>query len=253
MVLIAIEGVMGSGKTLAMTYLAWRKYLQGLDIYANYHIRFPPYPKEEIEKGRRQPKIFYVKNIRDVLAMEKGYACLDELWASADSRQSGSKKNKIIGQILLKARKKDVHIAYTTQKFHQMDKRIRDVTDFIAYPSLRKNETICILQVCSIIPMKPEPFIKPEKVYKFYTAPFFRFYDTNEIVGSLFGDDDEDKIKEIEKEREESRKSFLDDENVSDDNVADDTTEESEIENVEPELTENEKAGDYPEESGDCP
>lgn len=195
-------GVSGnSGKTLCLTYLAWRKYLKGLDVFSNYHLKFPPYPN-----GMKSPRVMYIKNINDVLAMQSGYACLDELWNSLDSRMSGSKKNKLVSQILLKSRKREIHIGYTTQSFHQVDKRIRDTTSFIAEPRLNSSETICRLQIRTL------PSREIMKIYRFPTADIFRLYDTREEVGSLFGDDDESRLTEINKDMEDSKKDFLDDE-----------------------------------------
>jgi hypothetical protein len=64
---------MGKGKTLALTYFAYRKYLQGLDIYANYHLNFPKFPE-----GHHQPKIIYVRSVQDVMRMKNGYFAGDE-------------------------------------------------------------------------------------------------------------------------------------------------------------------------------
>jgi Zonular occludens toxin (Zot) len=218
MVLIAILGSMGEGKTLGATYLAYRKYAKdGLNIFANYHIKFPPLPEE-----KKTPNISFLRGIDDVMNMRDGYAVLDELWTSMDSRQSNSKKNKFITNVLLKLRKRGVNVAYTCQSFHQVDKRVRDVTDFIAKPHLNRDETICRLEIFSM------PDMNLVKIRKFPTTPFFKFYDTNEEVGSLFGDDDESKLREINKENDAKKKEFIDD---GDDDIpeeVDDTIEESE-------------------------
>jgi hypothetical protein len=213
MVLIAVVGEMGSGKTLSTTYLAYKKYKkEKLNIFANYHIKFPPNPEGEIT-----PTITFLNGIDDVRKMRDGYACLDELWASADCRQSNTKKNKFITEVLLKLRKRGVNVAYTCQSFHQIDKRIRDVTDFIAKPHLNRDESICRLEIFSL------PDMNLVKIRKFPTRPFWHCFDTNEEVASLFGDDDDSKMLEITREQEAKRKEFLDDEeSIPEDNVPED-------------------------------
>jgi len=64
MVLMGILGELGSGKTLALTYLALRNYsLKQRTIYSNYNLKFPH---------------IHVKTPDDVLGMKDGFAALDE-------------------------------------------------------------------------------------------------------------------------------------------------------------------------------
>jgi len=80
---------------------------------------------------------------------------------------------------LLKSRKRDVHIAYTTQSFKQIDKRIRNITDFIAVPMMSPAEDWCKLIVMT------NPMFSLVKMYKFRTAKYFPLYDTTEEVKHL--------------------------------------------------------------------
>lgn len=98
------------------------------------------------------------------------------LWQWADSRMSGSKKNKFITMILAKSRKRGINIAYSVQYFKQMDIRIRTVTDFVAIPRLNSKETICRLFVYT------NPTWVLQRVFTFRTAPIFELYDTKEEV-----------------------------------------------------------------------
>lgn len=164
MVLMAIVGNLGSGKTLALTYLAWRNKRKGLKIYSNYALSFDYIP---------------INNVNDVLDMQDGFFAGDELWHWLDSRASMSKKNQVIGNFLLTSRKKGVNFAFTAQSFGQIDVRIRKVCDFLALPQLNVQETICRLIIFSY------PSLSPIRTYKFKTQPIFDMYDTNEVVDSL--------------------------------------------------------------------
>lgn len=126
-----------------------------------------------------------------------------------DSRYSGTKKNKVSSTILLRSRKKEIHLGFTTQHFGQIDKRIRDVTEFVAEPELNKNETLCRVYVYSVANGKLGRVLRS---FKFLTAPFFQMYNTNEIV-EPFVDEDEKPKEETEEEQEiEEKKETLDEE-----------------------------------------
>jgi hypothetical protein len=60
MVLFAIVGELGAGKTLALTYLAWTNwYKKGRKIYSNYNLYGIPFTK--------------VKSMPDLENMQKGF------------------------------------------------------------------------------------------------------------------------------------------------------------------------------------
>lgn len=162
---MAILGELGSGKTLSLTYLALRNYLKGRKIYANYHLRKIPYT--------------LITKPDEILGMSEGFCAFDELWTWADSRMSGSKKNKFITPILAKSRKRGIHIAYTLQYFKSIDIRIRMVTDFVCIPRLNDKETICWLYVYT------NPSMILQKIFKFKTQPIHDLYDTSEEIEDL--------------------------------------------------------------------
>ncbi len=155
---------MGCGKTLALTYLAYRNYLKGMKIFSNYWLLFP-----------------HVKIIKtsQLEKMREGFFAGDELWLWIDSRVSASKKNRVVSRILLSSRKKDVHFAYTTQSLQQVDVRIRRCTDFIAYPMMTPREDWCRLLIYS------NPSLSYVKQFKFRTVKYFPMFDTREIVDVL--------------------------------------------------------------------
>jgi len=165
-VLFAIVGELGAGKTLTLTYLAWRNHLRGRKIYANYRLYGIPFVP--------------IKSVEELDAIRDGFCAFDELWIWLDARASGSKKNRIIANILARSRKRGLTIAFTSQTLTQVDRRIREVIDFTAYPVLNANESICTVYVF----MGPKKKIL-QKVFRFRTYPVFRMYDTEEEVGDL--------------------------------------------------------------------
>jgi hypothetical protein len=101
------------------------------------------------------------------------------LWIWADSRISGSKRNKFITMVLAKSRKRGINIGYTTQYFKQVDIRIRQVTDFLVVLRLNEPETKCNLFVYA------HPSMQLQRVYKFRTAPIFELYNTKEEIAQI--------------------------------------------------------------------
>jgi hypothetical protein len=180
MVLMAIIGGLGAGKTLCLTYLAWRNYRKGLKIFSNYHLAIPHNP---------------VNTVNDILDMKKGFFAGDELWSWIDARASMSKKNKIVGNFLLTSRKRDVNFAFTTQTFNQVDIRIRRVCDFIAIPQLSVDEKIARMMVFSY------PSLQLIKVYKFRSPAIWDLYNTNEVVQALPDMDDTGDMDYLERVR----------------------------------------------------
>jgi hypothetical protein len=162
---MGIIGELGSGKTLSLVYLALRNHTKRRPLFANFKLIHLPYTR--------------VHTPDELLRMSGGFAALDELWVWADSRLSGSHKNKFVTMILSKSRKRDIHLAYTAQYFKSIDVRIRTVTDFIALPQLNSKETICTLKIYS------NPAGVLQQTYRFRTAPIFKLYDTHEEVDEL--------------------------------------------------------------------
>lgn len=161
---MAIIGELGAGKTLCLTYMCYRNYLKGKKIFSNYELKFP-HTK--------------VKELDDLLNMKEGFAGMDELWLWVDCRASASKKNRVISAILLKSRKRGIHICYVTQAFRQVDVRIRNVTDFIGIPMLSPREDWCRFNVIT------NPGFDLVKSYTFPTAKYFQLFDTREEIDPM--------------------------------------------------------------------
>lgn len=172
MVVIGICGELGSGKTLTMTYLSEIKFhKKGIPVYANYGYK---HRKEFVSKPEN------LKGLHD------GCLALDEIWLWLDSRAFMKKANKFLGKLLLKSRRRGLHILYTAQDFSQVDKRLRNITDILIYPELSPK-----LQWCYV---KSYQRFSGQHLHtiKFKTAPVFKLYDHREELDYLEADDDEE-------------------------------------------------------------
>jgi hypothetical protein len=90
-------GEQNSGKTLSMTYYAYRYYKRGYEIFANYGLSFPhtKLTKELISD--------YTKGLRQ---FEKAVFLIDEIYLFLDSRNFARGINKILGYFLLQTSKR---------------------------------------------------------------------------------------------------------------------------------------------------
>jgi len=126
----------------------------------------------------------------ELLEQKEIFFAADELWRWIDSRcamlgysktKTTKIENKIVTDILSASRKAFVTIAYTTQTYGQVDKRIKDITDFVFYPIII-GENLCRVSVFkgskpTVGTMLPD--------IRFYCEPIFAMYNTYEIVQPL--------------------------------------------------------------------
>ena len=188
--LVAITGNLGEGKTLCMTEIGYAQCRLGRSIYTNYDVGFPHElinTLEDMEQMQGSPG-------------KPAVALFDELWRWLDSRQFKKQKNDILSKIIFYSRKRDMDIFYTTQRFHQIEKRIRDVTACVIEPKLLAYKNIsfegkmqemplkCIASWKYIDPKATAGYqisAKPFKVHNFFTLPIMKLYNTRHEVQAI--------------------------------------------------------------------
>jgi len=90
---MCIVGELGAGKTLTLSYLAWKNhFIKGRDIFSNYSLYGMPHTR--------------IRSLADLEKMRDGFFAGDELWLWLDSRTSSKQMNKVTSDILLKSRKR---------------------------------------------------------------------------------------------------------------------------------------------------
>lgn len=116
------------------------------------------------------------------------------MWLWLDSWQNKSKKVGIISSILLKSRKRGLTICYTTQGIGQVVKRVRDITDFVAYPIMSPDGRACKVIIMRGGSTRPTPINQPPLYFN--TESVYAMYDTREEVQPI-----EDVDKAVYKEQ----------------------------------------------------
>ncbi len=119
--MVGVTGFQGNGKTALLCWLAIHFYSQGYKIYANFHILGIDYT--------------YVNSIEDMEKIHGGYVFLDEFWTWVDSRLAAhSDLNRVITNIIMKARKRKYTLVWEAKFSHTIDRRIREHTDYFYRP-----------------------------------------------------------------------------------------------------------------------
>jgi hypothetical protein len=121
----------------------------------------------------------FVDSISILDTIRDGFFAGDEWWLYLDSRTSVSKKNQVTSNILLKSRKRSLTYCMTAQMLDLLDKRVRKILDFTAYPMLNNNESICKLVIFRGGYLKNSSYMKT--IY-FRTPFFFDCFSTNEEI-----------------------------------------------------------------------
>lgn len=176
--ILSFIGTVGSGKTLSMTYEAWKYYKLGYRIFSNYHLEFP--------HTKLNWKILETM-IAERTQLENAVIAIDEMHIWIDSRSSMEKKRKGITYFILQTRKANIRLLYTTQHLGQVDKRLRDTTDILVFCRNMTNKTSLVADD------SVDVYIQQEFVYQWrenmkpavkviYANPVFKLFNTKEIV-----------------------------------------------------------------------
>jgi hypothetical protein len=111
--------------------------------------------------------------------MKEGDVGADELWIVVDARCSKDEKNRFVSSILLKSRKRHLTYFFTAQMLELLDKRVRKVIDFTAYPLLNVGESQCKIMIFRTGFPKEHHYMKT--IY-FKSGIVFEMFDTDEEI-----------------------------------------------------------------------
>lgn len=183
--IIGYFGNVRQGKTLSAVRELYKLYLRGYKIYSNTHLNFPYKPLT----------LDYVLDIveNDLDIEDNAVFFIDEIYIWADSRISGSKRNRIISYFLLQTGKLGKNtdfgllLMFTSQYPDQIDKRLKHVMDIAV-----QCEKFIIKKVVKVFVQKTTCF-RGEKsfqyVSKFFgTRELYKLYDTRKKIRAILTD-----------------------------------------------------------------
>lgn len=178
------EGECGSGKTLLMTYLAYKDYCTKVPIYSNYKLKFP----------FTQLTSSFFQNYSD-FPIFRATLLFDELSLYYSARRSSSKQNLKLKDFIVQTRKRELRLIYSAQQLRLVDINIRENTDGFYeteirvkrgnYPMIKKPEN-WIHKKIDKYALKYWHFTRrgaiKEKKVLFPCNFLFKMYDTYEIL-----------------------------------------------------------------------
>lgn len=166
--IIGMIGRMGSGKTLSLIRYAYMYYKMGFKIYSNLKLKF------DYTHIGLQDLINFVNNNT---YLDKSIVIIDEAHVFLDSRNS--QKNRILTYFIVLTRKLGCNMLYTTQRYHQIDKRLRDNTDIVIMCSTKSFNGEKYTH--NLITFLGEFGLQTKNDY-FKSSQYYNLYDTRELV-----------------------------------------------------------------------
>jgi hypothetical protein len=170
MTIIGFVGTLGSGKTLSMTRECARYKARGFKLLTNYNLLIQD---EQVDFDTLYKQ---VENEEDV---SNTVLALDEIHILLDSRSSMSETSKVMTRWINLTRKQKIVLLYTTQYFHQVDRRLRSGTDIVVFCDgmlVNRDETkyfVCMNEYETAGRVVSDQFVGNE---------YFMLYDTNKII-----------------------------------------------------------------------
>lgn len=176
MTVYAILGGIGSGKTMAMVYMALQDaQIRGKKILSNIKMVIPHFQFIKASMMETMPK-----NLKNITL------CIDEIHNFMDSRSGTTGVNKKRTHFILQSRhagQGSLDIIYTTQFLHQVDKRLRNNTDVKVYPYIIKRDEDSGLPIFMMLSYMFQEGMKLRVLNEYIvTEPIGKMYDTHEIV-----------------------------------------------------------------------
>jgi hypothetical protein len=193
MVLFGFIGELGCGKTLSQTFMLWKNWLfRRKKIYANYHLFKIPY--------------ILITDVKHFQECREGFIGADEIWRICDSRLTRTSANRFVADILGRSRKRHLNYCFTSQLLDSLDKRIRKIMDFTAYPILNASERLCKVNIFRTGYPKEASYMK---TYYFKTPMVFEMFDTDEEI-DLNEEEAPEPMKIIFQESKDSEPMYFD-------------------------------------------
>lgn len=171
--IIIYLGRRGAGKTLSMVKDAYIYYMEGRRVISNMEgISFAEFKSND-----------EIKAIDKNSDIDNCVLLIDELQIFFDSRRSMTKGNINFSNFVQQIRKRGVIILGTTQFSNSIDRRLRDHTDIICYPTFHKKYNVCELTYMDMTSIQDVGIEEYDTVKTFYNAQdIFNLYNTNEMV-----------------------------------------------------------------------
>lgn len=202
--IIGITGPEGSGKTCLMTALLRDHYSQTKGngkIFA-----FPGYQLFNTEGKIVSREMGMADWVNLPPNLQNAVIAVDEIQNFFNSAYWGTMVNQLFSMVAAQRRKRNLVIIYTGQMMREVPNRVRDRTHYFIecfdlyhkYPNqLERGTQIAFRTIDNLGFLTGIPYFRlPAK--KFYSKPYWKFYDTHSVVDIHFADKVRLKGRELE-------------------------------------------------------
>jgi len=170
--IVGVQGGLGSGKTLLIARYLVKDAFRGRSVFSNFQLNGIDFEPLDIRKL-----------LNDEVDLQDVSVGIDEFTVFADCRTSMS--NTMITYFILQTRKRNVCLYYTTQDFGMLDKRIIRHTHLFVTAEKCKDDRFRVYTVIDARDRDARP-----SLFALRIEPWFKFFDTNQIIMPLGLKDD---------------------------------------------------------------
>jgi hypothetical protein len=207
--IIGIVGSKGNGKSLLLASMIIHKLIEGVTVWSNMPVKtsdailarkYAPSGRP-IKYAETKPLDWDLLYSLDESLVE-GMIAIDEVGYQANSRESGSVRNRLVNACVRQSRHRNLDVLYTDRSFYRVDSRFREETDVIIecndnrYSKWGKQNHVpggysIYLKFFDISGQQTGKscmkgyYYDPSKYYKAYnwnSAAYLQCYDTRNIV-----------------------------------------------------------------------
>lgn len=173
MPIVLYTGGLGSGKTFMMTVTGYYMHtVSRAPVYANYAVSYA-------EKLISYEHLF---------SLERAIVLIDEAQVLIDSRMFSSNKQRQFTQWSLQTRKAMLTILMTTQRIHQIDKRVRGIVDVVFECAKFGIGGAYRSRVRRFVPVGEDEYLYTGSRSVIHLKQFYQLYDTYQRVTMLKDD-----------------------------------------------------------------
>lgn len=175
--IICVLGDRGAGKTAFAIYLIENALNEGKNVYTNIETTF---------KSDRLHSIDFEAIKKNPECIENGYLIMDEMQVGSDSYEFLSRNNRELSTFATQIRKRKITWIYITQRFNRIDKRLRDLTDYIyqikGIYAINQTQNIYKCSQVKIFDIVDSGGFQLIKQFYYYGSKYFQYYNTNQLI-----------------------------------------------------------------------
>ena len=174
---IAIIGPTGCGKTICLTWIGKNFGERGFDVFSNFKTTIPG--------------ATYVDDPFELLQAE-GIVLVDEIQKYVNSRLSSDARTLFYSELTSEARKTTSSLYCTSQRFMNIDIKVRNNVNYVLFPEYNKE-----LHWCTVFAFEGVDYEKPLDIFEFDCIPIYPMFDTKERVKGIYTPEEKDRLKTL--------------------------------------------------------